>query len=75
MMDTTPADLDIPDAKRDIPAPQARTCYRCDGERSIGSGTDPAPWSFWENLQPGADIAVRLGWVVKVPCTACEGTE
>lgn len=52
-------------------------CHTCNGEgRTDGNAdvTERAPWSFWENLAPGQDIAVRLGWVKPIDCTECNGT-
>lgn len=51
-----------------------RKCMRCDGEGFTGSDAEHAPWSFWESLPPGSDIAVRLGFVVKVTCSKCGGS-
>jgi DnaJ-class molecular chaperone len=49
-------------------------CWTCGGEGFTGSDKEHAPWSFWENLPPGSDIAVRLGWVKKIECESCSGT-
>ena len=49
-------------------------CMQCDGEGFTGSDAQRAPWSFWESLPPGSDIAVRLGFVTKVVCSECSGT-
>jgi len=46
-------------------------CMTCDDERFTGSDDEHAPWSFWEGLPAGSDMAVRLGWVRKIPCPAC----
>lgn len=52
-------------------------CYHCNGEGRTDSHADVAeraPWSFWENLQPGQDIAVRRGWVKPMDCAECGGS-
>jgi hypothetical protein len=52
-------------------------CYTCDGEGRTDSNQDiaeRAPWSFWENLPPGSDLAVRLGLVKPMDCAKCNGT-
>lgn len=55
---------------------EIQKCYSCDGEGRTDSNQDVserAPLSFWENLPPGQDIAVRLGWVKPMDCEHCEG--
>ena len=52
-------------------------CHSCDGEGRTDSHADAserAPWSFWENLPPGQDIAVRRGWVKPMDCVECGGS-
>lgn len=52
-------------------------CRSCDGEGRTDGNEDiyeRAPWSFWENLPPGADLAVRLGLVKAIDCVHCGGT-
>lgn len=49
-------------------------CMQCDGEGYTGSDDERAPWSFWESLPPGSDIAVRMGLVTKITCEACAGS-
>jgi len=48
-------------------------CMACDGEGFTGSDDENAPWSFWENLVPPSDFAVRMGFVVKIRCLSCNG--
>jgi len=49
-------------------------CGRCDGCGRVGSDDEHAPWTFWESLPPGSDLAVRMGLVVPLPCLDCGGT-
>lgn len=54
-------------------------CMKCNGEGFTGSDDENAPWSFWESLPPGSDLAVRLGLVrmglvTKITCSECSGT-
>jgi hypothetical protein len=54
----------MPDAK----------CARCLGEGRIASSDDGEPWSTWESLPHGSDLAVRLGLVYPIDCPDCGGT-
>jgi hypothetical protein len=59
------------------PQVQERACGLCGGEGRTDSNADRserAPWSFWETLPPGSDIAVRLGLVKPMDCSDCGGT-
>ena len=52
-------------------------CMTCGGEGRTDGNPDVAeraPWSFWENLPAGSDLAVRFGLVKPVPCANCDGT-
>ncbi len=49
-------------------------CMRCAGCGRVGSDDEHAPWTFWESLPPGSDLAVRMGLVVPLPCLDCGGT-
>ncbi len=49
-------------------------CGKCDGCGRVGSDDEHAPWTFWESLPPGSDLAVRMGLVVPLPCLDCDGT-
>lgn len=49
-------------------------CHRCEGCGKIDNGDDGAPWTLWERLPPGSDLAVRLGMVRPIPCPECGGT-
>lgn len=48
-------------------------CTRCNGEGKLANSDDREPWSYWESLPPGSDLAVQLGLVRPEPCDACEG--
>ena len=48
-------------------------CVKCMGEGRIASGDEGAPWSFWESLPPGSDLAVRMGFVYPIDCPKCSG--
>lgn len=49
------------------------TCKKCNGEGRVANSDEQEPWSCWENLPPGADIAVRMGIVKPIPCPDCKG--
>jgi len=49
-------------------------CGRCDGCGRIASGEEGAPWTMWEALPPGVDIAVRMGIVKPIACPDCDGS-
>lgn len=49
-------------------------CQRCLGEGKIANSEEGEPWSAWESLPPGSDLAVRLSVVQPIDCPACHGT-
>lgn len=49
-------------------------CERCDGCGRVANSEDAEPWTVWESMPPGSDLAVRLGLVRPVPCPECKGT-
>lgn len=52
-------------------------CDRCDGCGQIAcneEGEKGEPWSAWEELPPGSDLAVKLGLVWPIPCPTCGGS-
>jgi len=49
-------------------------CGRCCGCGKIADSDSGEAWTFWEELPPGSDIAVRLGIVKPIPCPECNGT-
>lgn len=49
-------------------------CLRCDGCGRLADDDDESPWTAWENLPPGSDLAVRLGLVEPHSCPDCGGT-
>jgi hypothetical protein len=49
-------------------------CKRCDGCGKIASDEQGSPWTAWERLPPGSDLAARLGLVLPVRCPDCGGT-
>jgi len=50
-----------------------RPCICCDGCGKIADTDNAEPWTAWENLPPGSDLAVRSGLVQPVECPACLG--
>jgi len=48
-------------------------CLVCDGEGQVANTETGEPWSYWANLPPGSDIAVKMGLVRPIPCKACSG--
>lgn len=57
-----------------VPPPPPQPCGRCWGEGRIANSDDGEPWSVWESLMPGSDLAVKLGVVRPIPCPACNGS-
>ncbi len=55
------------------PSPSAdpRPCPTCHGCGQIANDDDSSPWSYWQQLPPGSDLAVRLGLIFPLPCPAC----
>jgi hypothetical protein len=52
----------------------AEKCSKCDGCGKIANDDDQSPWTFWEQLPPGSDIAVRMGLVKPIACPKCGGS-
>lgn len=50
------------------------SCPRCLGCGQLADSDDREPWTMWQDLPPGSDLAVRLGIVRPVPCGHCSGT-
>ena len=49
-------------------------CQRCYGCCQIANSDEGEPWFEWQCLPPGADLAVRMGFVKPIPCPDCNGT-
>ncbi len=49
-------------------------CPTCEGCGKVADIPEQSPWSDWEELPPGADLAVRMGLVRPEECPACKGT-
>lgn len=49
-------------------------CHRCLGCGQLANSDDREPWTTWQDLPPGSDLAVRLGLVRPVPCDICGGS-
>ncbi len=49
-------------------------CTKCNGEGRVADSDDQEPWSDWENLPPGSDLAVQMGLVKPIPCPECGGS-
>jgi len=50
-------------------------CPKCEGCGQIADTDDQDPWTFWSELPPGSDLAVRLGIVKPIPCPLCGGND
>lgn len=48
-------------------------CPRCKGCGKIANDKEGAPWSVWTST-PECAKAVRMGWVLPIPCPDCGGT-
>ena len=49
-------------------------CEKCDGCGKVANTDEQEPWTWWEDLPPGNDIAVWMGIVRPVECPECHGT-
>jgi hypothetical protein len=49
-------------------------CVRCHGCGRIANSDDGEAWTYWEQLKPGEDLAVRAGIVKPIPCPTCGGS-
>ena len=54
-------------------AETANACRRCDGCGWLANTEDQEPWTAWEQLPSGSDMAVRMGLVQPVACHECNG--
>jgi hypothetical protein len=54
---------------------QNAKCTKCNGEGRVANSDDEEPWSVWENLPPGSDLAVQMGLVEPIPCPECGGSQ
>lgn len=52
----------------------ANECPKCAGCGRVGNTDDQEPWSQWESLPPGSDLAVKMGLVRPMTCPGCAGT-
>lgn len=48
-------------------------CPRCRGCGKIADCGDGEPWTVWEELPPGSDLAVQAGIVKPITCPDCDG--
>lgn len=53
---------------------ESKDCLRCNGCGQITNSSDGEAWTYWEQLPPESDIAVRMGIVKPVTCPTCGGT-
>jgi len=53
--------------------PDVKKCERCNGCGQVADSETGEPWSYWEELPPGSDIAVRMGIVKPKSCPVCDG--
>ncbi len=49
-------------------------CNQCDGCGRIANSEDGEPWTVWQSLPPGSDLAVQMGLVQPIECPRCKGT-
>lgn len=55
------------------PTEKAAPCGTCEGCGQVADTLEQEPWTAWESLPPGSDMAVRMGLVLPVPCPSCGG--
>ena len=48
-------------------------CPVCEGCGQVADSDDQEPWSVWEALPSGSNLALQLGVVKPIPCPACGG--
>lgn len=60
-----------PAAAKRTPSP--KTCPRCLGCGRIANTPEGEPWSQWEHLPPGSNLAVATGLVAPIACPTCWG--
>jgi hypothetical protein len=49
-------------------------CPKCWGCGKVADTEDQEPWTAWEELPPGSDLAVRAGLVKPLTCPVCDGS-
>jgi hypothetical protein len=52
---------------------EEKKCPKCDGCGRIADSEDGEPWTVWESLPHGSNIAVVLGVVKPIQCPRCGG--
>lgn len=62
-----------PAEQRSDPDPP-KPCARCRGCGKIANSEEGEPWSDWDSLPAGADLAVRMGIVRPITCPSCHGS-
>lgn len=65
---------DWPEREFDAAYQGPTVCQRCNGCGQIADSEDGEPWSVWEALPAGSDLAVRMGLVQPVECPGCGGS-
>ena len=51
-----------------------KNCDKCDGCGKIANSEDGEPWTAWQSLPPGSDVAVKLGLIWPILCPSCGGS-
>lgn len=70
-----PPNVDVDSQIQALVVPgENRPCRRCDGCGRVANSEDAEPWSEWEALPPGSDLAVQMGVVRPVTCLDCNGS-
>lgn len=54
--------------------PSAGCCQKCQGCGKVANSDGQEPWTEWEQLPLGSDLAVKMGIVKPIACSACKGT-
>ena len=49
-------------------------CFKCQGCGQVANSEEQEAWTYWAELPPGSDVAVRMGLVKPIPCPSCGGS-
>lgn len=49
-------------------------CPRCEGCGQIANDDDGTPWTYWQELPPGSDLAIQMDLIKPITCPDCLGS-
>lgn len=49
-------------------------CQKCEGCGLVANDDEQSPWTYWERLPLGSNVAVMMGLVRPIQCPECGGS-